>query len=335
MIGPVVLCSACGDRAEGPDGTVARPEEPAAGLVHQFGRSPYPPITEVPVSPATEADEILKPSELVLGVTVNGESRAYPINMLTGPSREILNDTLGGRPIAATWCFICHDAIVYAREVGDRVLTLGVSGMLDRGNMIMYDQETMSLWSQLLGEAKRGPLEGTVLEPIPSVLTDWETWKARHPDSTVASLSRKSTEYHRDFYENLDEFVLGIASEGEAKAWPFDVLEREPIVNDRWDGRPVLVTFDRRGVSARLFARTVDGRVLTFAQADGEPRDVETGSRWDPVTGRAIDGPLAGRALRPLPAFPSLRSAWLDFHEDSEFGPSASDDEEPGLAPSP
>jgi hypothetical protein len=62
-----------------------------------------PPITEFPVRPVREARGALNPTELVLGVTVGKESRAYPINMLTGPQREILNDTLGGKAIAATW----------------------------------------------------------------------------------------------------------------------------------------------------------------------------------------------------------------------------------------
>lgn len=64
---------------------------------------PFPPLTSFPIKPAREAGDALNPSELVLGVTVNRESRAYPINMLTGPEREILNDTLGDLPIAATW----------------------------------------------------------------------------------------------------------------------------------------------------------------------------------------------------------------------------------------
>ncbi len=63
----------------------------------------FPPITEFPVKSVQEAAGMLNPSELVLGVTVGKESRAYPINMLTGPQREILNDTLGGRSIMATW----------------------------------------------------------------------------------------------------------------------------------------------------------------------------------------------------------------------------------------
>ena len=88
---------------------------------------------------------------------------------------------------------------MYARRVNGRTLTFGVSGMLWQDSLVMYDVETRSLWSHLLGEAMAGPLKGTVLGQVPSVMVDWKTWKSRHPQTTVLNLSRTSAAYRRSF----------------------------------------------------------------------------------------------------------------------------------------
>src|SRR5262245_48107881 len=78
-------------------------------------------VAEVDSSTLTDKD-------LVLGVSVNGESRAYPLNMITRPQREIINDTLAGTPIAVTWCSRCHHGVVFVRRVKDKTLTFGIEG---------------------------------------------------------------------------------------------------------------------------------------------------------------------------------------------------------------
>ena len=99
---------------------------------------------------ASQVTNQVTESDLVLGVVVNGKARAYPINMLNGPRREIINDTLGDQPIVAMWCHLCHSAIVFDRRVDSQVLTFQVSGMLWNRTLVMYDTETQSLWSLLL-----------------------------------------------------------------------------------------------------------------------------------------------------------------------------------------
>jgi hypothetical protein len=185
----------------------------------------------------------------------------------------------------------------------------------------MYDQETNSYWSHILGEAKQSPLRGKTLEPVSSVMTDWKNWSKRHPDGTVALLSRTSQEYRTEFYHNPEVFVLGIAGGGKAKAWGFDALSRTPAVNEQWDGQPVVVLFDRPSVTARLYSRKLQDRVLTFEAAGEAVKDKETGSTWEPVTGRDVAGPLAGQHLTALPAIVSYRNTWLQFHPRSEVSP--------------
>jgi len=190
-------------------------------------------------------------------------------------------------------------------------------GELWKDSMILYDRETWTRWSQMTGEAKTGPLHGKKLRPIPSALTDWGGWRQEHPDGTVVVLAHTERQFDRTFYEPLKGFVLGIAAGGQARAWGFDALSQTPAVNDEWQGQPVVALFDRVRVTARLYRRTLPSRVLTFRTAKDTILDEQTGSTWQPATGRAIAGPLAGQHLEPLPAMVSYRHAWLKFHPNS------------------
>lgn len=209
---------------------------------------------------------------------------------------------------------------MYAREVEGKKLTLGVSGMLWNRSLVMYDQETNSLWSHILGEAMQGPLRGKRLQQLPSVMTDWDTWRKQHPDGSVAMLTRTSREFTRAFYTRPDRFVLGVVLEDKVKAWGLDLLARNPAVNDKVGQTPVLAAFDRASVTARLFDRRLEDRVLNFKVEKDRLVDQETGSTWDPVSGRARSGPLEGKSLKALPGIMSFRDAWLGFHPRSEMG---------------
>ncbi len=113
-------------------------------------------------------------------------------------------------------------------------------------------------------------------------------------------------------------FVLGIAGGGKAKAWGFDRLAKVTALNDTWDGQSVAVLFDRDSVTARLYSRKVKDRELMFETSGGKIKDRETASTWEPVTGRAVDGPLKGSQLEALPAIVSYRKTWQTFHPDSK-----------------
>src|SRR5207244_683614 len=163
----------------------------------------------------------------------------------------------------ATWCDSAHNAIVYAREIDGVRHTFGVFGQLWKGSMVIYDQETMTHWSHIIGEAKRGPLKGKILSPIPALVTDWETWSRLHPEGTVAILPAGPPEYTRKTYDDPEPYLLGIASNGKSKAWNLSELQERPVINDSWEERPVLVLFDHARASACLYSRTVKNQVLT------------------------------------------------------------------------
>ena len=291
-------------------------------------KPPQQPIAPMEIRPARDVASHMSPSELVLGVDLVGEARAYPVNMMAGPnwksqvSQEVLNDQLGGVAIAVTWCEFCHTGAVYARDVEGRELTFGVAGQLWKGNLVMYDRETGTLWSQFMGEGERGPLQGKKLRRLPVVKTDWQSWYAQYPQGTVALLKRNSQGYRTELYAHIPkELVLGMASEETAKAWSFRRLKKEPALNDEFDGQPVLAVFESKSYTARLYARTLDDRVLTFHVRDGMIVDDQTGSDWELVSGRAVGGPLAGKSLTPLPATVCLLTSWLDFRPSSALVP--------------
>lgn len=276
------------------------------------------PITEVPVTLA-DLDQTVRPDELVIGVAIGDAARAYPLNMINGPDREVINDSLGGRPIVVTWCPYCHHAVVFGREVEGRVLVFGLEGSMWKDNLVMYDEATHSLWSQMLGRAMSGPLEGRELTPVAAVVTEWERWRARHPRCGVLQLRRSFGELRRGYYNDLSLYVLGIAEAQHARAWPLNTLAERPVLDTEWRGRPVLLTFDRVSATARLFERSVAGRILNFQDRDSTLIDVETGTTWDALTGAAKSGPLGGARLTALPAVIAFRSSWLAFHPESEI----------------
>jgi len=208
---------------------------------------------------------------------------------------------------------------VYARQVDDQTLTLFVAGRLLGNNLLMKDRETESSWSQMLGEAVAGPLKEKKLQPIPAVMTDWQSWSKHHPEGTVVVISRNTESYVRESFKPYREFVLGVVVNDKATAWRFDLLAKTPARNDQLGDKPVLIAFDPKSAIARVYERELGGRVLTFRLIDDQLIDEETGSTWDPVVGLAVSGPLEGQHLSPLPAIVTYSSAWKDFHPLSQI----------------
>lgn len=221
---------------------------------------------------------------------------------------------------------------MYSREIGGQEYSFGVSGKLIRNVLVMYDRQTGSLWSQLLGEAVEGPLEGTLLEFLPAWQTTWQEWKARHPQTLALQKGFYGDQDPYERYFNspdagvigetvqderlyVKEFVIGVWHSGEAVAYPYSVLNDQPVVNDEVGGLPVLVVFDAETGSGVVFEREVEGQVLTFQPGEGlTVLDQETGSVWDGQSGLAQSGSLAGRSLERVKSTRSFWFGWKDFY---------------------
>lgn len=142
----------------------------------------YPIRSGLPIVEPGEAK--LADADLVIGVAIGEEARAYPVNLMWGPENEALNDVIAGVPVAATWCPIAHSGVVYERTLRGSVLDLGALG-LERGVFRLYDRQTRSRWSQVSGVASQGALSGRTLRKRESTLTTWGTWRRLHPGTTV------------------------------------------------------------------------------------------------------------------------------------------------------
>jgi hypothetical protein len=226
---------------------------------------------------------------------------------------------------------------VYAREIEDNEFTFGVSGKLIRNVMVMYDRQTESLWSQLIGESVDGQMIGTKLEFLPSWMMTWEEWKKLHPDTLA--LDKGGRRGSRDSYDNYyasssagvigqsnfddrlytKEFVIGVEAGDKAVAYPFSVLNDQPLVNDSVGDHELLVVFDPINATGVVYNRQVNDQLLTFSTDDSLQTltDEETGSRWDPFSGEAVSGPLAGEQLQRLKSTIVFWFGWADFFPDT------------------
>jgi hypothetical protein len=200
---------------------------------------------------------------------------------------------------------------VYAAAVDGRDLTFGLEGSQWNDTMIMYDNETKTLWTQMFGESVEGPLKGKSLRSLPSIMTDWQTWKTRYPDSTVAMMPVKRHFYQRNYYQPLGRFVAAIVTGSTSKAWGLDKLDQKRTINEEWQGEPIVVVFEKQSITVRIFKRTCQSRVLTFRFENEKLIDEETKSVWDPITGKALSGSMAGQFLTPLPTLVGYRETYL------------------------
>ncbi|MGR9100801.1 MAG: DUF3179 domain-containing protein, partial [Gammaproteobacteria bacterium] len=215
---------------------------------------------------------LLKAEDRVLGVFFNGVAKAYPVKILNW--HEIVNDDFGGHPVAVTYCPLCASGVAYSALVGGSRQTFGVSGLLYNSDVLLYDRETGSLWSQLMNRAVTGPLKGAKLETVPLSNTTWEDWRNRHPDTRVLS---ENTGFARDYgvdpyrdyrldrslwfpVKEIDiryhpkEMVLGAEIGGRFRAYPFAEMAGMPIkFNDEIGGAPVTVRFDRKHRTANVY----------------------------------------------------------------------------------
>ena len=153
------------------------------------------------------AAAVLAPTEPVIGLVVDGDARAYPLRVLIW--HEIANDTVGGRPVAVTYCPLCNTAVVFDRRVDGMVLDFGVTGRLRHSDLLMYDRQTESWWQQFLGRAIAGALTGRELRMVPARLESFANFRARASGGKVLAAG-PGRAYGRNPYRGYD-----------SAAWPF------------------------------------------------------------------------------------------------------------------
>ncbi len=221
----------------------------------------------------------LKNDDEVLGIVRGKTARAYPIRILNW--HEVVNDRIDGAPVIISFCPLCGTGVAFDARVKGRELSFGVSGLLYNSDVLLYDRQTNSLWSQLLAQAISGPLKGQRLTMLPLTQTSWADWRRLHPGTMVLSTHTGSARpYLRNPYDGYEqsedlmfpvafraagfhpkERVLGLKLDGETKAYPFVELGKTSgSVTDRVGGMPVTVRFDK--TARRATAHDAEGRQL-------------------------------------------------------------------------
>jgi hypothetical protein len=222
--------------------------------------------------PASKASQnFLAEGDRIIALVVNGKKKAYPIKILNW--HEIVNDSIGGRRVVVTFCPLCGTGMVFDANAAGKRLDFGVSGLLYQSDVLLYDRQTESLWSQIKQEAVTGKLIGTRLQLLPSVQTTWGVWKKQHPDTFVLSTrTGYSRDYDRDPYEDYyasrevmfsvgrmnlryhpKEQVLGVELDGLTKAYPFTELAQvKSPLKDKIGKNVVTVVYDSKSRTATI-----------------------------------------------------------------------------------
>lgn len=304
-----------------------------------------PPIDEPVFAPASAID-FLADNEAVLALEVNGEARAYPVQIMLW--HEIVNDTVGGVPVAVTYCPLCNSALTFDRRVEGQEVTFGTSGLLWNSALVMYDRQTETLWSHFTGQGIVGLHTGVRLERYPTATVPWGAWRDEHPDGLVLTRDTGADRpYGENPYPGYDDVtsrpflfegevdgrytamtrVVGMGDGDTAVAVPLTALRDSPVLTLEVGGRPVVVWWQPGTASPLDSDAVADGddigaTVVFEAMVDGEPStfrldgdslvDDRTGTRWNRF-GVAIDGPLIGSELTPVEHLDTFWFAWSTF----------------------
>ncbi|MBK7897663.1 MAG: DUF3179 domain-containing protein [Anaerolineaceae bacterium] len=314
-------------------------------------RDGIPSIDDPQFVAPSQATDWLAGNEPVISVEINGDARAYPLQILTW--HEIVNDTVGGVPLIVTFCPLCNSAIVFERTLDGEPVEFGTSGLLRNSDLVMYDRKTETLWQQFTGQGLIGDLAGAQLTFLPSAIISFADFRAAYPDGVILS---QETGFGRNYGRNpyagydtignnpflfdgeLDERLPAVARvvtvalpNGTDVAYPLGVLIEQGVINDVQGGQNLAI-FHEGGTASALgaaiiaeaddvgatgvFDPMVNGRLLTFRQENDTILDNETNSTWN-IVGQAIAGELAGQQLQRLVHGDHFWFSWAAFRPET------------------
>ncbi|MFK5980199.1 MAG: DUF3179 domain-containing protein [Rhizobiaceae bacterium] len=267
-------------------------------------------------------------SDLVFGVKIKGDVRAYPLRIMGW--HEMFNETIGGVPVALAYCTLCGAGILFETKIEGRKepLVFGSSGLLYRSNKLMFDRETDSLWNQFTGEPVVGPLaeSGIKLKIRPVTITTWERWFKSNPDTKVLSTDTgfkrnyASGVVYNEYFSSPDlmfpvavkneervkrkDYVFGIRSVAAAKAWPLEVFGITKLINDKVGTLNVVLLGDKESRTVRAYQRGE----LEFALSDIADQISADGDEWK-IEEEFLISPN-GKRLPRVPGHISYWFAW-------------------------
>ncbi len=236
------------------------------------GRDGIPAINQPNFVRVSQAG-FLKDTDRVLGINLHGEQKAYPVRILN--YHEIVNDHFGDTAVLMSYCPLCGTGMAFLANHGKEKFDFGVSGLLYNSDVLLYDRQTESLWSQIRKQAITGPLKGERLQQIPLEHTSWSDWRTRYPKTKVLS---EDTGYQRDYNHSPyagyaqspqimfgvaarderfhpKEWVIGVEINGVSKAYPFSQFPKgQNELNDNVGGKSIRLVFDNANRSGRIYS---------------------------------------------------------------------------------
>lgn len=285
--------------------------------------------------------DFMRPDDLVLAVKFGNEIRAYPHKVLN--YHEIVNDEINGIPLGITFCPLTGSGISWDRRIGQITSTFGVSGKIYKNNLIAYDRETDSYWSQMLVQSVFGPFKEYRPSEVYHNLVEmsWEAWIRAYPDAkilrgkTILAHAYDDYPYGEDYKSDNKNILFPIGNEddrlerktlchginysGKLVVFPIEYFDEDNrVINYDHSAGEVVVVGDASKQMVVSFQRSFNGEVLSFSPTDKEFPDImmdNLGNTWD-VFGVATAGPDLGEALKPVRAFNAYWFAWADFYPE-------------------
>ncbi len=268
--------------------------------------------------------------KLVMGVEINGEAKAYPIEII-GYHHQV-RDIIGGKEVMVTYCTVCRTGRVFEPVINGKTENFRLVGM-DHFNAMFEDENTGSWWRQATGEAITGELKGTKLNEIFSEQMTLAAWTRKYPQTKTMQPDTLFLKQYKDLagfddgtidsdLERRDENVFQIKSwvvainiNSNSKAYDWNQLLANKIINDEFENTAVLVVIENDKNSFHVWSRKVDNETLFFVsdESGNNLRDSNTNSLWN-YDGVCIEGALIGKQLVPIKSSQEFYHAWKQFN---------------------
>lgn len=312
-------------------------QRPLNHLVGEPAKLMFPEINNPEYVSNIEAKSFLRDFDEVYFAKFDKTTYVYPASMLG--FHHIVNDSINNEPVAVTLCLLSDSALIYSGKIDNKALTFGVLGPLFYGNLVIYDKETDSYWYQLSGESFKGKFKEkklTALKPLEK--TQWKTIK--NEDNLKVLPPVKEISFYRNFYNKYNESTiglntlkgkvklddrlppyasgLGINIQNNYKFYPFDLIKEQKIINDILSGWNLLIVYNKKYDTYRIFRRVVGNRIYTFGIKDDALIDKETLTVWN-MDGEAVKGKLKGEKLE-MPIFTQVFwFSWSSFFPNTNI----------------
>ncbi|MFZ1368993.1 MAG: DUF3179 domain-containing (seleno)protein, partial [Ferruginibacter sp.] len=275
---------------------------------------------------ATVIDNKIDSTKLVIGVAINGQEKAYPVEII-GYHHQV-TDSIGGEPVMVTYCTVCRTGRVFSPFVNGRLEKFRLVGM-DHFNAMFEDAETKSWWRQATGIAVAGQLKGMALKEIESEQLTLGAWIRKYPNTTIL----QPDPVFADQYKGLQGFddgtiqsglekrdsaswqfkswVIGVQNNEHAKAYDWNELVKQRVINDTFQNTALVLVLENDNRSFHVWNRQVNDKLLhfTFDASSQTLKDTATNSQWT-LNGECVEGVLKGSRLSAIQAYQEFWHSW-------------------------